>query len=58
MTDRTIHITEFDNKRLRDLLAEARYTNYRGSEYLKGLEHELTGPRWLIPKLCPPTWSP
>jgi regulator of nucleoside diphosphate kinase len=54
MTDRIIHITEFDNKRLRDLLAEARYTNYRGSEYLADLEHELNRAKVVDPKIVPP----
>jgi regulator of nucleoside diphosphate kinase len=54
MTDRTIHITQFDNQRLRDLLAEARYTDYRGSEYLKGLEQELDRAKVVDPKTVPP----
>jgi regulator of nucleoside diphosphate kinase len=54
MTDRTIHITQFDNQRLRDLLAEARYTGYRGSEYLKGLQQELDRAKVVDPKTVPP----
>jgi regulator of nucleoside diphosphate kinase len=54
MTDRIIHITQFDNQRLRDLLAEARYTGYRGSEYLKGLEQELDRAKVVDPKTVPP----
>jgi regulator of nucleoside diphosphate kinase len=53
MTDRIIHITEFDNQRLRDLLAEARYTGYRGSEYLEGLEKELDRAKVVDPKTVP-----
>jgi len=54
MTDRTIHITEIDNKRLRDLLAEARYTGYSGKEYLSDLEKELNRAQVMDPKTVPP----
>jgi regulator of nucleoside diphosphate kinase len=54
MTDRTIHITEFDNKRLRDLLIEARYSGYSGKEYLEDLENELNRAQVVDPKLVPP----
>jgi regulator of nucleoside diphosphate kinase len=54
MTERKIHITEFDNKRLRDLLGEARYSEYRGSEYLADLEQELDRAMIVDPKKVPP----
>ena len=54
MTERKIHITEFDNKRLRDLLGEARYSEYRGSEYLDDLEQELDRAIIVDPKKVPP----
>ncbi len=54
MAERVIHITEYDNKRLRDLLEEARYTGYRGSEYLSDLEKELDRAMVVDPKSVPP----
>jgi regulator of nucleoside diphosphate kinase len=54
MTERKIHITEFDNKRLRDLLTEASYSEYRGSEYLDDLEQELDRAMIVDPKKVPP----
>jgi regulator of nucleoside diphosphate kinase len=54
MAERVIHITEYDNKRLRDLLEEARYSDYRGSEYLKDLENELDRAKVVDPKKVPP----
>jgi regulator of nucleoside diphosphate kinase len=54
MTERKIHITEFDNKRLRDLLGEARYSEYRGSEYLDDLKQELDRAMIVDPKKVPP----
>ena len=41
MSDRTIHITEYDLERLTKLLQDAPQTMYRGSEYLKDLQAEL-----------------
>ncbi|MGE5602684.1 MAG: nucleoside diphosphate kinase regulator [Nitrososphaerales archaeon] len=41
MSDKPIQITEFDLERLKKLLEEARYTEYRGSEYLAKLQEEL-----------------
>jgi regulator of nucleoside diphosphate kinase len=38
---RNIHITEFDLMRLRSLIVEARYSNYRGTPYLENLVNEL-----------------
>jgi regulator of nucleoside diphosphate kinase len=54
MTERKIHISDSDNKRLRDLLAEARYSEYRGSEYLDDLEQELDRAMIVDPKKVPP----
>jgi regulator of nucleoside diphosphate kinase len=54
MTERVIHITEYDNRRLRELLGEARYTDYRGSEYLSNLEKELDRAKVVDPKKIPP----
>lgn len=39
--NRTIYITEFDHQRLKQLITEAEYTEYRGSDYLKKLSEEL-----------------
>jgi regulator of nucleoside diphosphate kinase len=41
MGQRKIHITEFDLMRLRSLIVEARYSNYRGTPYLDNLVKEL-----------------
>jgi regulator of nucleoside diphosphate kinase len=54
MTERVIYISEYDNKRLRDLLGEARYSGYRGSEYLSDLEKELDRAQVVDPKKVPP----
>jgi regulator of nucleoside diphosphate kinase len=54
MIERVIHITEYDNQRLRDLLAEARHSGYRGSEYLADLERELDRAVIVDPKKVPP----
>ena len=54
MTDRSIHITAFDNQRLRDLLLEARFSGYRGKEYLEDLEKELDRAQIVDPKSVPP----
>lgn len=54
MTDRKIHITAFDNQRLRDLLLEARFSGYQGKEYLEDLEKELNRAQVVDPKTVPP----
>lgn len=54
MYKRVIHITEYDNRRLRDLLVEGRRTDYRGSEYLENLGKELDRARVVDPKEVPP----
>jgi len=41
MSERIIFITEFDLKRLRELIADAGSTDYRNSPYLKQLDEEL-----------------
>jgi regulator of nucleoside diphosphate kinase len=41
MSGKPIHITEFDLDRLRKLLQEAQYTEYRHSEYLERLQMEI-----------------
>lgn len=41
MSDKPIHITEFDLKRLKKLLLEAEHAGYRGSDYLSKLHAEL-----------------
>lgn len=54
MAERVIHITEYDNRRLRDLLIDAEYSDYRGSEYLSDLEKELDRAMVVDPKKVPP----
>ena len=41
MAEKPIYITEFDLVRLKALLQEAHYSNYRKSEYLDNLLHEI-----------------
>lgn len=41
MSERNIFITEFDLKRLRDLISDAGSTEYRNSLYVKQLNEEL-----------------
>jgi regulator of nucleoside diphosphate kinase len=41
MDQRTIYVTEFDSKRLRDLIEEAKEIDRRGNQYLDSLEAEL-----------------
>ena len=41
MSNKPIQITEFDLQRLQKVLEDARYTEYRGSEYLAKLQMEL-----------------
>lgn len=54
MNNRVIHISEFDRKRLRDLMVEAGHSDYRGSEYLKNLENELERAEVVPPEQIPP----
>lgn len=41
MSNKSIQITEFDLRRLNELLREAEHTDYRGSKYLAELRAEL-----------------
>ncbi|MBN1454067.1 MAG: hypothetical protein JW963_23830, partial [Anaerolineales bacterium] len=41
MTEKQIYITELDLKRLKDLIADAQSSEYRGSVYLERLRGEL-----------------
>lgn len=54
MSNRTIYLTEFDVKRLKDLLAEAKHSEYRGSDYLIKLEQEIERGAVLPPEEIPP----
>ena len=54
MEERTIYITEYDMKRLRDLIVEAKRLDRRGSEYLEGLEGELARGIVVAPTDIPP----
>lgn len=50
---RTIYITEFDLKRLRELIRDADSGNYRGSPYLDHLRGELDRARIVQPSEVP-----
>ncbi len=54
MEERTIYITEFDMKRLRELIVEAKRLDRRGSEYLESLEGELSRGILVAPQDVPP----
>ena len=54
MEERTIYITEFDMKRLRELIAEAKRLDRRGNEYLESLEAELSRGKLVAPTDVPP----
>jgi len=54
VTGRTIYITEYDMKRLRELLEFARASGYRGRDDLKKLEGELARGRLVSPQAVPP----
>ena len=54
MEERTIYITEFDMKRLRELIAEAKRLDHRGNEYLESLEAELSRGKLVAPTDVPP----
>lgn len=53
MNNRTIFITEFDLKRLRELIADAGSTSYHNSTYLKQLDEELHRGRVVAPQDVP-----
>lgn len=54
MSDRTIYITEQDMKRLRKLILDVKYSDYRGSKYLDDLAGELDRGAVVDPKSVPP----
>ncbi len=54
MSGKPIHITEFDLVRLKKLIQEAQYTNYRKSDYLEKLQSELDRAVIVPPKEIPP----
>ncbi len=54
MEERTIYITEFDMKRLRELIVEAKRLDRRSSEYLESLEGELSRGILVAPTDVPP----
>lgn len=53
MDNRTIHITEYDLTRLRFLIREESYSDYRGSDYLENLTQELNRAVVVSPKDIP-----
>jgi regulator of nucleoside diphosphate kinase len=54
MEVRTIYITEFDMKRLRELIAEVKRLDRRSNEYLESLEAELSRGKLVAPTDVPP----
>ena len=54
MEERTIYITEYDLKRLRELIEEARRMDRRGNEYLDSLDAELSRGKVVAPTEVPP----
>jgi regulator of nucleoside diphosphate kinase len=53
MTDKNIHITELDRKRLIDLITNAQSGEYRGSIYLEKLRGELNRAKIVLPQEIP-----
>ncbi|MCZ7552473.1 MAG: hypothetical protein M5U05_07790 [Anaerolineales bacterium] len=53
MDQPVIYVTKNDAKKLRDLLLEARYSDYRGSAYLHMLTGELDKARVVDPNEIP-----
>jgi regulator of nucleoside diphosphate kinase len=53
MSSRTIYITEFDYNRLKTLIQEAEYGEYRGSDYIKNLGTELDKSKIVRPQEVP-----
>ncbi len=53
MSGKPIHVTEFDLKRLQQLLLDAKYTEYRKSEYLERLRGEINRAVIVPPKEIP-----
>lgn len=54
MSNRIIHITQIDQQRLQEVIAQAGRTEYRGSEYLQNLESELERGKVVASKDVPP----
>jgi len=54
MEERTIYITEYDLKRLRELIEEAKRVERRGNEYLDSLDVELSRGKVVAPTEVPP----
>ena len=54
MEARTIYITEYDLKRLRELIDEAKRLDRRGNEYLDSLDAELSRGKVVAPTEVPP----
>ena len=54
MEERIIYITEYDLKRLRELIKEAKRVDRRGNEYLESLDAELSGGKVVAPTGVPP----
>lgn len=54
MNQRNIFITEYDLKRLRELIADAMSTEYRNSPYLEQLKEELIRGQVVAPTEVPP----
>jgi regulator of nucleoside diphosphate kinase len=54
LSERTIFITEHDRSRLRQLMANAKYAEYRGSKYFEALMGELERAVVVEPKSVPP----
>jgi regulator of nucleoside diphosphate kinase len=54
MEERIIYITEYDLKRLRELIEEAKRVDRRGNEYLESLDAELSSGMVVAPTEVPP----
>ena len=54
MEERTIYISEYDLKRLREFITEAKQVERRGNEYLDSLDVELSRGKVVAPKEVPP----
>ncbi len=54
MEERIIYITEYDLKRLRELIKGAKRVSRRGNEYLESLDAELSGGKVVAPTEVPP----
>ena len=53
MEQRTIYITEYDLKRLRELMEEAKRVDRRGNQYLRSLDGELSRSTVVAPTEVP-----